>query len=520
VIDLASKAPTRSLYARIMHANLASIMPQVVATWCEKAGHDVTFVCYTGLENLERELPEDADLVFISAFTQSAQLSYSLSQLFRSRGARTILGGPHARCYPQDSLQYFDYVVGFTDENTIAEILNDAGPHRPLGRYLNAAKNPGSLPGVKERWKYVEATLRKAPLLKIVPIIGSLGCPYSCSFCIDASTPYQPLSFEALKEDLRFLRTKFKRPRVAWHDPNFGVRFNEYLDAIEEAAPPGSIDFIAESSLSLLSEPHLKRMQTNGFKAILPGIESWFDLGNKSKTGAMNGEEKVKKVSEHVNMILRYIPYVQGNFVLGLDSDMGDEPFELTKKFLDMTPGVFPGYSMLSAFGQAAELNLEYQRAGRVLAFPHHFLDNNQAMNVRPLNYTWPEFYDRVIDLTTYSFSVPATWRRFQANAKAGAIPRWMNVVRSVSAEGWGRMRYHAGIRRKFDRDPQFLSFFNQETETLPKFYEKRVLQELGFVRKWLPEGALLHDPNAYLKATEAEAPALAVAGVGGGGGD
>ena len=29
VLDLVTKAPNRSLYARLMHANLASIMPQI-----------------------------------------------------------------------------------------------------------------------------------------------------------------------------------------------------------------------------------------------------------------------------------------------------------------------------------------------------------------------------------------------------------------------------------------------------------------------------------------------------------
>ncbi|HSQ33055.1 MAG TPA: hypothetical protein VLN49_24545 [Gemmatimonadaceae bacterium] len=55
-----------------------------------------------------------------------------------------------------------------------------------------------------------------------------------------------------------------------------------------------------------------------------------------------------------MNLILRYIPYVQTNFVLGLDADSGSDPFELTKRFLDRTPGAFPGYSLLTAFGQAA----------------------------------------------------------------------------------------------------------------------------------------------------------------------
>jgi hypothetical protein len=117
---------------------------------------------------------------------------------------------------------------------------------------------------------------------------------------------YQPLDFDVMKEDLRFLLGKFKRPRVAWHDPNFGIRFNDTMNAIEEAAPPDSIDFIAESSLSLLSEPHLKRLKRNGFKALLPGIESWYDLGDKSKTGKIQGMDKVRQVSERVNSILRY----------------------------------------------------------------------------------------------------------------------------------------------------------------------------------------------------------------------
>ena len=95
------------------------------------------------------------------------------------------------------------------------------------------------------------------------------------------------------------------------------------------------------------------------------------------------------------------------------------EPFELTKRFLDMTPGAFPGYSLLTAFGRAAPLNLDYQRAQRVLPFPFHFLNNNQAMNVRPKNYSWRDFYDHVIDLTGYSFSWRAIFRRLRRDARA-----------------------------------------------------------------------------------------------------
>jgi hypothetical protein len=497
VIDLVCKGPTNTLWGKIMHANLASIMPQVVATWCEREGHEVTMICYTGREDLGKELPSGMDIVFISSFTQAALLAYSLSNYFRNNGTVTVLGGPHARCYPDDAIKYFDYVLGFADQSTIAEVLEDCAPNRPIGKYLAAGKQPLQLPGLIERWKYVETTLKKAPFLKMVPMIGSMGCPYTCPFCIDSTVPFQPLDFQGMKEDLRFLLTKFKKPLVAWHDPNFGVRFEDNMEAIASAAPAGSFRFLAESSLSILTEKHLKVLQQNGFTAMLPGVETWYELGNKSGTAKTKGEDKVRQVAEHVNMIFQYIPYVQTNFVLGLDSDSGSEPFELTKRFIDLSPSAFPGYSLLTAFGEAAPLNLDYQRKGRVLAFPFHFLNNHLAMNLKPKNYEWVDFYDKVIDLTEYTFSPRAIYRRFMSSHNYTA--KWMNVMRAVSSEGYGRIRFYRQIRENLLHDKAFRNYFEGESQELPAFYIDLIKRDLGPWYDWLPDGALQHDAYAYL---------------------
>ncbi len=504
IVDLVARGRSRTLYGRIMHANLASIMPQVLGAWCEAEGHEVHFVVYTGFEDLSEELPKDLDLLFISAFSQSAQVAYALSNMFQQRGAVTVLGGPHARCYPEDSQKYFDYVLGFTDRETLRTVLEEHAPHRPLGRRLAAATQPQQLPSLRERWKFIDQTLQKAPTIKLVPMLASLGCPYTCPFCIDSTVNYQPLEFAGLKEDLQFLRTRMKRPKVGWHDPNFGVRFEPTMEAIESAVPIGSIDFLAESSLSLLSEPHLKRLQKNTFQAILPGVESWYDLGNKSKTGKNRGIDKVRQVADHVNMIMRYVPYVQANFVFGLDCDEGREPFELTKEFINLSPGTFPGYSLLTAFGRAAPLNLEYQKAGRVLPFPFHFLNNNHAMNVKPLNYSWPDFYDGVIDVTQHTFSQKAIWKRFQANK--GAVVKWMNVVRAESSEGQGRLKYYRTVRGLLDSDRAFRAYFEGESTELHPFYVARLKHDLGPLWDYLPAGALEHDAHAYLHSMPAHA--------------
>ena len=81
-----------------------------------------------------------------------------------------------------------------------------------------------------------------------------------------------------------------------------------------------------------------------------------------------------------------------------------------------------------------------------------------------------------------------------------------MNLVRAVSTEGFGRLKYYKEIRKRLDTDRQFLAYFEQETTELPQFYVDLVRRDLGPLWEWLPEGALHHDPHAYLKS---ESPSI-----------
>jgi hypothetical protein len=143
-----------------------------------------------------------------------------------------------------------------------------------------------------------------------------------------------------------------------------------------------------------------------------------------------------------------------------------------------------------------------------VVPFPFTFLNNNHAMNVRPKNYTWQLFYDRVVDLSRYSFSWRAMGRRLRATG--GVIPRWMNVVRGMSSEGWGRIEYHGTIRRLLDEDASVRGFMDGESDRLPEFYARRIEHDLGDLYQHLPAGAMMHDPNAYLKSTIDETVSIA----------
>jgi hypothetical protein len=337
-------------------------------------------------------------------------------------------------------------------------------------------------------------------IIKVVSMIGSFGCPHKCDFCIDSEIPYQTLDMDMIKDDLQFLIKKMKHPKVAWYDPNFGIKFNPLMETIESVVPQGRIDFIAECCLSVLSETNAKRLNRNGFKMIMPGIESWFDYGEKSRTGSSIGMDKVREVAEQVNMIQRYIPQVQTNFMFGLDNDVGSDPFTLTKRFIDLAPAAYPSYALLSVYGRGVKNNLKYELEDRIIPFPFHVMMSVHTLNIIPRHYTWEELYVHFIDLLKYSFSAKAMYRRFNANHLTAA--RWITLFLSLTIGGSGKIRCLSEMLENLRRERDFQSFVKKKTSSVPVFMIENVKKDLGPLWYWLPNKSLSYDPNIISNPT------------------
>ena len=83
-------------------------------------------------------------------------------------------------------------------------------------------------------------------------------------------------------------------------------------------------------------------------------------------------------------------------------------------------------------------------------------------MNIKPKNYEWVDFYDKIINLTQYSFSRKATYRRLMATPDYTC--KWMNFMRAVSSEGYGRIRFFRKERQHLVRDREFRQYFEGES--------------------------------------------------------
>jgi hypothetical protein len=60
------------------------------------------------------------------------------------------------------------------------------------------------------------------------------------------------------------------------------------------------------------------------------------------------------------------------------------------------------------------------------------------------------------------------------------------------------------------ETDRPLRRFFEQETNEIPQYFIDKIRRDLGHFWDWLPEGAIIHNPNAYLESDELAASAEA----------
>lgn len=477
-----TRRPAELGYGLLITKQYASITPQAISVWCRRLGHDTHYATYYGIGWPHRMLPTDLDVVFISCYTQVSHLAYALAKLYRAAGVRTVIGGPHAKAFPTDCLRFFDLVVRECDETLVADIV--AGQYDP-GAVISADQPFDDVPTVEERMPEIRSSAffwrRKRLRLSAVPMLASMGCPYRCNFCIDWSSSYRPLPAERMAADLRYLAEKLPDMLVVFHDPNFAVRFEQVFDILEAQPPDHRPPYIIESSLTVLRGDRMRRLRDTNCVMVAPGIESWTDYSNKAGLGRTGGIHKVDQVAQHFAQLAENVPYLQANFIFGLDTDQGDEPVELTKRFMDQTPFVWPTINIPVPFG-GTPLHDELAASGRILAaMPFSFYYAPYLVTTLK-NYDPETYYGKLAELYAYAAS-PEMLRRRLRTTSHRAI-RYVHRARTAGFRS-DIASFHR-IRAMLRSDRQFRAFHDGNGGALPEFYQHLGDRMLGPYRDLL----------------------------------
>ena len=462
------------LHARNLNRHYASIMPQAVSVWSRSLGHETFYATYWGQADPAKLLPDDLDVLFVCAFTSASALAAAISRVYAARGTLTVLGGPHARGYPEDARRFFDVVVGDCDRTLVDEILRD----RPRGVSVSSDRPLRELPTVEERRPEIEIAhfpKGRAGSRTFVPILASVGCPYACDFCADWDNPYRLLPLERLEADLRYVADHFPNVSIPYHDPNFAIRFDEVLDVLERIPERRRNRYVIQTSLSVLSEERLARLRDTRCAYIAPGVESWADYSGKSDVSrGCSGREKLERVVAAFERIRRFVPGMQANFIFGVDADAGSEPMELTREFARRVPDAWPNLNVPTPFG-GTPLYESHLAEGRILRKMPFALYYTPYLVTRLLHYSPEAYYAHAAELMGDLISRSLTWRRAHRLRGLHHLLHMLHLVQARLLLSEFRQ-----LRERLLGDRAFRRFHDGESESLPPFYRERLRLQLG----------------------------------------
>jgi radical SAM superfamily enzyme YgiQ (UPF0313 family) len=484
-------------YGARFRRHYASIMPQVVAVWCQQLGHEVTYSTYYGQQDPDSLLPRDLDVLFVSTYTHASATAYALARLHRGRGALTAIGGPHARSFPNDCLRFFDLVVHDCDRALVDDILRGAFDR---GQQIGSGRALTEIPSVEERVPHIlkaSLTEGRPPYAANIGLLSSVGCPYTCDFCVDWDKPYIPIAGDRLAADLRFIANRFPGVYVSYHDPNFGVQFDRTMDVISELPPDQRNPYVMESSLSILKGPRLRRLKETNCFYTAPGIESWTDYSNKTGVGRSGAREKLEGVLTRLDEIHEFVPNIQANFIFGTDADEGEEPVEMTKEFVRRAPYVWPTINIPTPYG-GTPLYDDYLAKGRILTtmpFAFYYMPY-LVMTLK--NYDPLEYYRKLIAI----YSAANSYKLL--GARIGSTPDYslktLYVLRSFAFKGiLGKL---ARTLERLRNDAEFRGYHEGRTTRLPAFYRQLYARRLGRYAELISEAEMTPELEASTKRT------------------
>jgi len=286
---------------------------------------DVHYLEVSDIKDLDT-VPGEFDVVAISTFSAQIFEAYELADRYRALGTKVILGGLHVSAVPQDAAAHADTIV--------------IGEGEPLWPAVMADLRAGRLRRVYDArplsFDLARAPMPRFDLLDIdrynrLTVQTQRGCPFRCEFCAASmriSPNYKTKPVERVLEEIRAIRSLWKRPFIEFADDNTFVD-KRHSRSLMRALAGEEIRWFTESDLSVADDDELLAlMRDAGCAEILIGFES-------TTFAELDGVEqrsnwKARRVDRYLDAIRRIQDHgirVNACFVLGLDGS-GTESFD------------------------------------------------------------------------------------------------------------------------------------------------------------------------------------------------
>ncbi len=315
-----------------------------------------------------RRLTEDdlkwADVALLSGMLIHKDELVAILSRCRSRGLRTVIGGPVTTSAAELS-HHADHVVLGEAEDLVAELAADLerGAAKPI---YQAPERPGL-----GKTPPPDLSLIDLKHYSAMAIQYSRGCPFNCEFCdiieIYGRKP-RTKSPEQVLAELDQLRERKWRGAVFVVDDNFIGNKKKVKEMLPVLADWNNrlrrpFTFFTEASLNLADDEELLQMMKDArFTRVFLGIETPVEESLKEAQKLQNTH---RSLMESVQRIQRYGMEVMAGFIVGFDNDP-EEIFDRQVEFIQQSAIPLAMVGLLQAL-PGTQLYRRLLKEGRLL---------------------------------------------------------------------------------------------------------------------------------------------------------
>lgn len=303
------------------------------------------------------------DIVGITVRTMFARRAYEVSESYRSRGIKTVLGGIHPSMCPEDSLLHCDSVVIGEAEEVWSIVLQDA--------------EKGELKSIYKAPKHADLSIYPAPDRSLLPrqnylldiIQTTKGCPFHCEFCsvhaFDGQT-IRSKTVDQIMEEIRFIdsdRSRYKKKTVIFFADDNIIANRVFARKLFAALGEHGINWMCQASINISQDTDLlKLMSQSGCGAIFIGFES---LSEDNLDMMDKGVNRRFEYIEAIRKIQSYGILVHSSFILGYDCD-SESTFDELINFIDKSNLLMPLINILTPLPGTKLFN-RLEQEGRIM---------------------------------------------------------------------------------------------------------------------------------------------------------